>query len=465
MRTQTSTKHNFALFSTAFAANHAAVVTVLNLSQLLLGDQGSYQAASLYITYAATALLLSTPALERYGARKTLLASATLYSLYVLSFPIALLLKSHSARLAVALLGGIGGGVAAGCLWAAQGTYFARSAAEYSRLAAVPIEQANSALASTFALIFLGMEVVLKLLPLCISAAVEHGAPSPPSPLPSPPAPPAPHQPTTSDIVTTSLFSVVALVSVVGLFYIRDLREGGDDDAQPSTEEQRTSVLLTRVVTADKEGVDVPAPAPSSASRLFAALELWRQQPEVLLLAPVQITFSVCASLLGVKVAGGLLPGLVPENTAAIGSLLSALVSLTAALCQHPSRLLCARFGKPPVMLSGLAAFGGLGALVYAGGAAAWAGLVCCYVLQGVGRACYEGTNKALYADFFAEHAPAAFSNIVLANGLSSSVAYFAMPSLSVATASLIAIASATAAAALYLLAEVVHRRRLARSS
>ena len=61
----------------------------------------------------------------------------------------------------------------------------------------------------------------------------------------------------------------------------------------------------------------------------------------------------------------------------------------------------------------------------------AWPALVSCYLLQGVGRACYEGVNKALYADLFAADAPAAFSNIVLANGVASAAAYFIFPEVS----------------------------------
>ena len=55
--------------------------------------------------------------------------------------------------------------------------------------------------------------------------------------------------------------------------------------------------------------------------------------------------------------------------------------------------------------------------------------LVSCYLLHAVGRACFEGTNKALYADFFAGgDESAAFSNIVIANGLASAIAFFTYP-------------------------------------
>merc|ERR1719321_1807258 len=84
-------------------------------------------------------------------------------------------------------------------------------------------------------------------------------------------------------------------------------------------------------------------------------------------------------------------------------------------------------------MLLGLCAFAALGALCFVlddARLAQYVPLISCYLLQAVGRACFEGTNKALYADFFPSDADAAFSNIVLANGVASAVAYFLYPEL-----------------------------------
>lgn len=82
---------------------------------------------------------------------------------------------------------------------------------------------------------------------------------------------------------------------------------------------------------------------------------------------------------------------------------------------------------------------------------------------QGVGRACYEGTNKALYADRFPGKSEAAFANIVLANGAASAIAYFTFPELSRPARAAAALASAVLAMVAYAGAEAVHtgeRRR-----
>ena len=87
----------------------------------------------------------------------------------------------------------------------------------------------------------------------------------------------------------------------------------------------------------------------------------------------------------------------------------------------------------------------------------------CLVLAQGVGRACYEGTNKALYADRFPGKSEAAFANIVLANGAASAIAYFTFPELSRPARAAAALASAVLAMVAYAGAEAVHtgeRRR-----
>ena len=50
--------------------------------------------------------------------------------------------------------------------------------------------------------------------------------------------------------------------------------------------------------------------------------------------------------------------------------------------------------------------------------------LVLIYTLHGTGRATFEGTLKATFADYFAYEKEGAFANIILQNGLSSAIGY-----------------------------------------
>jgi MFS family permease len=54
-----------------------------------------------------------------------------------------------------------------------------------------------------------------------------------------------------------------------------------------------------------------------------------------------------------------------------------------------------------------------------------WFPLVLVYTMHGTGRATFEGTLKATFADYFPGEKEGAFANIILQNGLSSSIGYF----------------------------------------
>mmetsp|Transcript_11245 Transcript_11245/g.26011 ORF Transcript_11245/g.26011 Transcript_11245/m.26011 type:complete len:255 (-) Transcript_11245:291-1055(-) len=204
---------------------------------------------------------------------------------------------------------------------------------------------------------------------------------------------------------------------------------------------------------------------PRFFDKATAAVLLWFEQPKVLLLSPIQVTFGVCASLLGYQVTGTWVKNAFSRDYVVIGSMMSALVALTAALLQIPFKYVASHSGKAPLMLVGCSAFMALSVLVLVApetlhaSAQTWGLLFACYFLQGVGRACYEGTNKALYADFFPNNTSAAFSNIVLANGFASATSFFVFPSLHKDAMATTAIVCASVAIICYMFAEYLHRR------
>ena len=79
--------------------------------------------------------------------------------------------------------------------------------------------------------------------------------------------------------------------------------------------------------------------------------------------------------------------------------------------------------GKGPVLLLGAVCFALLGGLSKCSDAAKWHwGVLVFYVCMGVGRAVYESTNKAIFADFFPDpdKSPGVFANVfVFSNGAS----------------------------------------------
>jgi len=458
-RRRLSTLHNFVLMCVAFSCNHGAVTSVLGISVTLLGDNGSYMDGALYVMYALTALLFATAPLDLLGSRLSLIVAAATYSIFVLAFPVSLLIPPGmpGLELAVALVGGIVGGFAAGFIWVAQGQYFAHSAKLYAAEVGVAESEANQTLASIFAFTLLSVEVVLKLFPvvllpvsgdmLVIYPGTNHSAPTTDAG--------GDKTLSLSNLIIASTYSVVAVGAVVLMRAIRDvdaLQQPAVND--PTGDEPLLVPLLKR--------------RKFSLHKASAAARLWCSRPTVLLLAPIQITFGVCAALLGQEVSGTIIPEYYPAESVIIGSLMGTLVSFTAGVLQIPTKLLRARLGRVPLMLVGLLAFVGLALLILLlrpEQLGRFGALVPIYLLQGLGRSCFEGTNKALYADLFPNDAAAAFSNIVIFNGGASAAAYFIFPTLAhepnrKSIKAVAALVPACIALVGYLGAEYLHRKQ-----
>jgi len=397
-----STLHNFVLMCVAFAFNHGSVASVLNISVTLLGNNGSFMNGTLYIMYALTALLFATAPLDLLGSRKSLLVGATTYSIYVFAFPVSLVIPPDhpTLELLVALAGGLVGGFAAGFIWVAQGKYFSSAAKQYAAEQGIEESQANQTFASIFAFTLLSVEVLLKLFPVALLPVSHDEIVVYPGKTLS-----------LSNLIIAIAYSATALGAVVLMRFIADV----------DVEETGTAADPLLVASHKKFTVD----------KALAAVRLMWTQPTVLLLAPIQVTFGMCAALIGEEVTGTIIHDTFGADAVIVGSLLGTLVSFTAGALQVPTKLLRARVGRVPLMLFGLLAFVAETTLILLLSPAQigmWAALVPIYLLQGMGRSCYEGANKALYADMFPRDAAAAFSSIVIFNGGASAATYFAFP-------------------------------------
>ena len=99
-------KWNFARFAVLFSINHGCVTSVLNLAVLMLGDRGSYMSGVLNVMYAATALVAAPAIVSTLGHRGALIAGASLYCVYVMALPLALVATGDAAKTAIAISGG-----------------------------------------------------------------------------------------------------------------------------------------------------------------------------------------------------------------------------------------------------------------------------------------------------------------------------------------------------------------------
>jgi len=105
----------------------------------------------------------------------------------------------------------------------------------------------------------------------------------------------------------------------------------------------------------------------------------------------------------------------------------SAWVSVVAAGASVVFGRISPTVGKDVVLIVGALCFLGVVlpfVVVPDAGAYGWTSLFAVYSLQGVGRATFEGTLKARFADFFPNEKEGAFANIIFQSGLCSAIGY-----------------------------------------
>ena len=88
--------------------------------------------------------------------KRALIISLWLYAIYVASYLVAVIWPA--AAWPAVLFGASVGGIGAGLLWTAQGAYFKINAKLYSAASGKSEEVTNGLFASTFSLLYLGLE-------------------------------------------------------------------------------------------------------------------------------------------------------------------------------------------------------------------------------------------------------------------------------------------------------------------
>ena len=115
---------NFHVLAAAFSLNHGCVTALVALAASELGSSlGNTTLFILYAFYTLSAAFLSNGLVARAGAKRTLVLSLGAYCVYVASYAVAFFTPMNR----IVIGGAAVGGVAAGCLWPAQGVFFARS--------------------------------------------------------------------------------------------------------------------------------------------------------------------------------------------------------------------------------------------------------------------------------------------------------------------------------------------------
>jgi hypothetical protein len=369
---------NFILLAILFSANHGAMVSCLAFTTLQLGATGAKQLVLLHVIYAASSLLGATFCVKQLGARNSMILGMGLYTAFVGCFWISLLFKGSSLFVNVfAIFGAVVAGTGGALVWTAQGSYFGHAAQDYSFKQNVKSETATSYLAGVFAFVYLSEEVLCKLLSWILLQSRYF-------------------QWTT----VFGVYTIVAAVSTILMIIVYDYPSIQDDSHC------------------------------SIGYKMTAAWQLLWHDKKMPLLIGLNAVFGFAYPFVNSYVNGEVEHKVLPRdwNMHDVG-LFSALSSAVAAMC-------CLMFGfvspswisKGPILITGSISFAMVAILfIIFPNLEQWGWIMLsgAYCFQGIGRASTEGALRAAFADFFPHEVEGAFANIILQNGIFTSIGFF----------------------------------------
>lgn len=360
---------NFCVMSVLFSANHGTIVSCLALATARLGAVGALQSGVLYLFYTLSAVLGATYVVKKCGGRNGMVFGMVLYCIYVSCFLVAT--SYPEIARAAALTGATFGGIGAGFLWVAQGAYFAEASKRHAAAMLQEVNVSTSFFAGTFAFIYLSLEVLLRALSSLLALFLDWRA-------------------------IFGIYTAIAVVTTVGMLLVIDYPDNVDSSSAP------TSVFY----------------------KVTAALQLLARDPKMKYMIGLNATFGFTGAFLNSYVNGQVVAAALDDTDSHYVGILSSTTAVVAAL----TSLATGRIPrKGPLLIGGAMCFFFVAfPFLIQPDAKSWslAGLVAIYTLQGIGRATYESTLKATFADYFSTDSVGAFSNMILQNGLAGSIGY-----------------------------------------
>jgi MFS family permease len=339
-----------------------------------LGSIGAWQSGMLFLTYTASGLLGATYVVKRLGARDSLIAGMALYIAYVGCFLVAT--KFHDQTRPIALTGAAIGGVGAGFLWTAQGAYFGRASEEHARHLCQPVKVSTASLAGIFAFIYLAEEVLLRLLStLLLGVGIA------------------------SWEIIFGVYTFLTVISAMAMACVHNYPNSEDGESTRST----------------------------FWYQVTAAWQVLKDDPKMKYMIGLNAVFGLTSAFLNSYVNGEVVPVALNDPEAKYNGVLNSLASAVAASMSLLFGRVSPIIGRGPVLIFGACCFFGVVFPFLVEPQAqnwGWPALILVYSLHGTGRATFEGTLKATFADYFSYEKEGAFANIILQNGLSGAVGY-----------------------------------------
>ncbi|EEC47675.1 predicted protein [Phaeodactylum tricornutum CCAP 1055/1] len=169
-------------------------------------------------------------------------------------------------------------------------------------------------------------------------------------------------------------------------------------------------------------------------STFTATVSLLLRDAKMKYMIGLNAAFGFSGAFLNSFVSGEVVPMALQDSNSSYVGVLVALHGGVAALASVGFSRMAQHTGKGPILILGAVAFA-LVALPFLCRPALeswnWQLLVAVYSLQGIGRATFEGTLKATFADYFSYEKEGAFANIISQNGLASGIGYGSLSRLS----------------------------------
>ncbi|KAL3816732.1 hypothetical protein ACHAXA_002218 [Cyclostephanos tholiformis] len=448
-------RRNFNRMSILFAINHGCSVSVLGLANARLGNAGVWSSGVLYACYTMSALFGTTSVIaSRWGCRDGLVLGMGTSAAYVVGFYLSSIFAPLSGdelddgddckvwlRYVISIAGAMVGGVGSSVLWVSQGAYFATSSRLYASAntrttataedgrqhprgadgeagaaatSSLEEEDATSEFGAAFAFVFLLFEVMLRSLSTFLIRTVG-----------------------LSWRVVLGLYALLSILSAVSMMYVADPEERCRDDRHDrarrtdngaSSDDDHVYVN----VDDDDDGGDAVVDHHQPPLKAAAALDILRGDTKAKYLAPVCVLFGLSTSFALSILNGEVIQRVLSDPDSTYVGLYTAMTSLVAAgaslifgmLQSSSSRGGRSRCEKDAVLTIGASSYLLISLLFLSPLDWDRATLLLIYTLLGVGRATYEGTLRAVFADYFPNDKEGAFGCIILFTGTASTVGY-----------------------------------------
>lgn len=432
---------NFIIFSILFSITHASVDCVLSFTSSELGSVvGSYSGFLLYATYTITALLFSKLSLKVFTSKFCVLFGLVTLLIYIFTFLLSIFFSGLGMNLF--LIGAALGGIGAGILWTAQGSYYSLSATQYANVSGQDNIKIKNNFSAIFAISYLSLEAALTFFSTAVFAIMNQTDPESPS---------------AWKLVVFPFYMIIATLAVFGFyFFVIDIEQisstlrstsssssavgaasGPYNNISSQNKRKKVAKMHSCSSTISRICKQRCGMKPNSNDKITyeflyneasAVTSMMYRNRRLQLVIPFQVSFGLMTGLVNYYVNSAIVATYIGDGY--IGSLMAVSI-VTAAVLTWPFAVLSNYFtyGKWCIMIFGGCAFffNSVTLLIFSDATMGhWSFLIIYFFIHGASRSIWESTNKSVIAEYFVTdiERDCAFATVSFTNGVASSFAF-----------------------------------------